>query len=141
MEIQSVLVRGVVVRGNKVRGNERRSSRRAGVILAGLLLVGIVGGVASGTANAQLGGAKAVTINVKSISFDPKKVTVKPGTKVNFVWRQTVAHNIIFDDKTLPKAKTQNKGTWVMKASSKPGTYKYKCTLHPGMAGEIVVKK
>lgn len=118
----------------------RRASRRAGTALAGLLLLGTAWASASSPAGAQLGASKAVTIGVKNLSFDPNKITVKPGTPITFVWRQSVAHNIVFDAKDAPKSKTQNKGTWAIKAFAKPGTYKYKCTLHPGMAGQITVK-
>ena len=117
-----------------------RFKKRALAGLAGIFLLATAC-ASNAPANAQIGGAKPVTIGVKSLTFDPKKVTVKPGTPINFVWRQTVAHNIVFDDKTLPKAKTQNKGSWSVKGIAKPGTYKYKCTLHPGMNGEITVKK
>jgi plastocyanin len=90
------------------------------------------------TALAQGGSQK---IGLKSLKFAPKKVTVKPGTKITFVWNENVAHNIVFAKKG-PKSPTQNKGVWVPdgKLFTTPGTYKYKCTLHPGMDGEITVK-
>jgi plastocyanin len=90
------------------------------------------------TALAQGGSQK---IGLKSLKFTPKKVTVKPGTKITFVWNENVAHNIVFAKKG-PKSPTQNKGVWIPdgKMFAAPGTYKYKCTLHPGMDGEITVK-
>ncbi len=114
--------------------------RVVGGSLAGFLLLGAGFAASSAPVGAALGSAKPVIIGVKGLSFDPKKVTAAPGATINFVWRQNVAHNIVFDDKSAPKAKTQNKGMWATKANAKPGTYKYKCTLHPGMAGEIIVK-
>jgi plastocyanin len=110
--------------------------------VASLAVVGIVAacGVAAnpGAAHAQGGSQK---IGLKSLKFTPKKVTVKPGTKITFVWNEKVAHNVVFSKKG-PKSPTLNKGVWVpdAKALAKPGTYKYKCTLHPGMDGEITVK-
>lgn len=91
------------------------------------------------TAGAQAG--KPQRIGMKSLKFTPKKVAVAPGTKINFVWDEKVAHNIVFSNKG-PKSPTQNKGAWSpdAKALTKAGTYKYKCTLHPGMDGEITVK-
>jgi plastocyanin len=117
-----------------------RLVKRVTVGCLGLLLAGAGATAFSAPASAQLGATKAVTIGVKSLSFDPNKVTVKPGTTINFVWRQNVAHNIVFEGKDAPKAKTQNKGTWSIKANAKPGTYKFKCTLHPGMTGQVIVK-
>lgn len=80
-------------------------------------------------------------VGLKSLKFTPKKLTVKPGAKVIFVWNETVAHNVVFAKKG-PKSPTLNKGLWTLdpKFLAKPGTYKYKCTLHPGMDGEIIVK-
>ena len=117
-----------------------RFVKRVGIGAAAVVLAGAAGSLFASPARAQLGTAKAAIIGVKSLSFDPKKVTVKPNTPINFVWRQNVAHNIVFEGKNAPKSKTQNKGTWSMKASATSGTYKYKCTLHPGMAGQIVVQ-
>ena len=118
--------------------------RLATILLGGMMALAGAGVAAVSTstpANAQLGGTKSVTIGVKGLTFDPAKVTVKAKEPITFVWRQTVAHNIVFDDKNLPKSKTQNKGTWALsKGIAKTGTYKYKCTLHPGMAGQITVK-
>jgi plastocyanin len=83
-------------------------------------------------------------IDLKSLQFRPNKITVKPGTKIVFVWKETVSHNVVFDKKG-PRSTVQNKGTWSPQdkdasALSKPGTSKYKCTLHPGMNGQITVK-
>lgn len=105
--------------------------RRAGVLVATLLLAGAI------PAGAQLGGTTSTDISLKDLKFAPNKVTVKPKSTVNFVWKERVAHNIIFDSKR--KSGTLNKGTWST-TFDKPGTYKYKCTLHPGMNGQITVK-
>lgn len=95
-------------------------------------------------ANPEVAQAQGSTqkIGLKSLKFTPKKIAIKPGTKIIFVWNETVAHNIVFANKG-PKSPTLNKGLWTpdAKALAKPGTYKYKCTLHPGMDGEITVKQ
>ena len=88
-------------------------------------------------ASAQLGGAKTTDIGLKALKFTPAKVTVAKGAKVNFVWKEKVAHNIVVDAKH--KSPTLNKGVWTT-SFDKAGTYKYKCTIHPGMNGEITVK-
>lgn len=116
----------------------RRGRRPFALLLAALVFAGC----GAGTAKAQLsGGSTTVTVTLKSLKFTPNKVTIKPNTKVNFVWKESVAHNVVFDNKG-PKSPTMNKGTWSppTKTFAKPGTYKYKCTLHPGMNGQITVK-
>ena len=112
-------------------------SRAAASVVAVLAVVGTA--VTSGVAQAQ--GGPPVKIGLKSLKFSPKKVTVKPGQKINFVWNENVAHNVVFANK-VAKGPTLSKGVWSpdLKNMTKPGIYKYKCTLHPGMDGEITVK-
>ena len=88
-------------------------------------------------AQAQIGAAKPVTVAVRSLSFAPKKFDAKVKQKINFAWRENVAHNIVFDK--THKSPTQNKGSWTT-SFDKAGTYKFKCTIHPGMVGEVTVK-
>ncbi len=113
----------------------RRRCRTFGVLVAAALGLGCSTGVP--VAEAQLGTTKPVNVAVRSLTFVPKKVDAKVKQKINFAWRENVAHNIVFDKKR--KSPTQNKGSWTT-SFDKAGTYKYKCTLHPGMNGEIKVK-
>jgi plastocyanin len=116
----------------------KRAPRVLGSVLAAALLV--VAGCATNapTAQAQLGsGGKTTKVELKKLKFTPKTVQVRAGDKIDFVWKETVAHNVVF--KGGPKSKTLNKGTWST-SFEKAGSYKYKCTLHPGMDGTIVVK-
>ena len=118
--------------------NHRRVSKSVATLAVAGILAACGVAATPETALAQGGSQK---IGMKSLKFTPKKVTVKPGTKITFVWNENVAHNIVFSKKG-PKSPTLNKGVWIpdAKALTAPGTYKYKCTLHPGMDGEITVK-
>lgn len=119
----------------------RRGALRLGALSLAVATAGLIGLAGVDAAHAQIGAKPEQQITLKSLQFKPKKVTVKPGTKITFVWKESVAHNVVFD-KNGPKSPTQNKGSWSPDASklAKAGTYKYKCTLHPGMNGEITVK-
>jgi plastocyanin len=110
-----------------------------GFVVAGLVAIGVGVGTLGGApaAQAQLGAAKPVNISVRALTFVPKKFDAKVKQKINFVWKENVAHNIVFDKKI--KSPTQNKGSWTT-SFDKAGTYKFKCTLHPGMNGEVKVK-
>jgi plastocyanin len=109
----------------------RRTFVSASLAVAALVAVG------AAPAQAQLGGAKPVNVAVRSLQFVPKKLDAKVNQKINFVWKENVAHNIVFDK--THKSPTQNKGSWAT-SFDKAGTYKFKCTLHPGMVGEVKVK-
>ena len=76
-------------------------------------------------------------IGLKSLKFIPAKATAKPGQKITFVWKEKAAHNVKFPKG--PASKIQSKGTYVV-AFDKPGTYKYVCSIHAGMTGQITVK-
>jgi plastocyanin len=126
---------------NAAKTTRRPAHRRLGAI--SFLAASILGACAttsSTPAQAQLGGAGGKTVNVgmAKLKFDPKKLEVKKGDSINFVWKESVAHNIKFDNGSL-KSKTQNKGAWLVKMD-KVGVFKFKCTLHPGMEGVVSVK-
>lgn len=98
----------------------------------------ILASVTAGPVAAQLGASnKPVSIDVKNLKFRPDKINARVNQKISFVWRESVAHNIVFDAKH--KSPTINKGTWTT-SFAKAGTYKFKCTIHPGMEGKVTVK-
>jgi plastocyanin len=118
------------------------SRRRAGLIVGALMIAVPTAAVLAPTApsaQAQLTKPKDVVVELKSLKFRPDKIKIKVGTKVNFVWRENVAHNVIFKDKKM-SSKVLNKGTYSY-TFTKTGTFKYDCTLHPGMKGEVKVEK
>jgi plastocyanin len=78
----------------------------------------------------------ATTVSVKDNFFTPKSVTVKKGATVTWKWGGRVAHNVTF---RTTHSKTQSKGSFSVKFNNK-GTVPYRCTIHPGMVGTIVVK-
>lgn len=69
--------------------------------------------------------------------FSPKTLKIKHGKRVKWSWSSNAPHNITF--KKLHKhSKTVEEGRYKRKFS-KPGTYRYICTVH-GFKGKIVVK-
>ncbi len=77
-----------------------------------------------------------------SLAFTPNSLTVNAGGTVTFAFG-AVAHNVTFD---TPDAATPadipgfNNNVSVDRAFTTAGTYRYHCTIHPGMAGSIVVR-
>jgi plastocyanin len=73
------------------------------------------------------------------LSFDPTAVAVKTGDVIQ--WKNTGSppHNVTFDDQPAITSGTLAQGdTWEVKFTT-PGTYKYHCTFHPGMDGQVTV--
>ena len=76
------------------------------------------------------------TVVAKNLKFRPAAIQVKPGTEVT--WRfddGAVPHNVKGDGFA---SETQDRGTFSHKFT-KAGEYRYRCTLHAGMDGRVVV--
>lgn len=82
------------------------------------------------------GAAKGPVVSVKGMAFDPAKLQVKAGETVT--WRfddRAVAHNVVGDGF---KSALKRSGTF-SHTFAEPGSYSYRCTVHPGMKGSVVV--
>jgi plastocyanin len=91
----------------------------------------------SGGSPADSQPAKGVTtVEAKDLKFLPPAIEVAPGTEVT--WR--------FDDGSVPHdvkgdgfaSEIQSRGTFSHRFTQ-PGEFRYKCTLHAGMEGRVVV--
>lgn len=82
------------------------------------------------------GAAKGTVVSVKGMAFDPAKLRVRAGETVT--WRfddRAVAHNVVGDGF---KSALKRSGTF-SHTFAEPGSYPYRCTVHPGMKGSVVV--
>ena len=94
-------------------------------------------GTASAPASSSGGGE--VEIKLQNIAFDPKDVTVKVGQKVKWSNEDSVDHNVVANSGATFKSKNFGNGASFEFTPDKPGTIKYVCTIHPGMAGTLNV--
>jgi plastocyanin len=127
--------------------------KRVVTMTAGAVLMG---SMALGT-QAVAFGAMAHKTPVKHVSmveptpnefaFQPKKITIKVGTKVT--WKNTSsqphtvtdkATNKYFDSGSDPNKLVSPGKSWSF-VFKKPGTYHYYCVIHPTMVGTVIVKK
>ena len=77
-----------------------------------------------------------------SLTFQPNQVTAAVGSLALTVRNAgQVPHNLVFADAALGKTDTvKGKGTATLTVSlAKAGTYRFTCTFHPGMDGQVVV--
>jgi plastocyanin len=80
-----------------------------------------------------------VTVDMKNIAFSPNSVTVNVGQTVKWVNQDTVAHNVTAQSGAFKSTNFGPGGSFTFKAT-KPGTFGYVCTIHPGMNGTLIVK-
>jgi plastocyanin len=113
----------------------------AAVALLALTVPGLA--TTSGTGRAPAAGDRQKTVRVMDNFFDPRSAGIAQGGKVTFAWKGTNRHNVHFS-KVPPGAskkssRTKRRGHWT-RSFSKPGLYRYVCTLFAGMRGTITVK-
>ena len=80
------------------------------------------------------------TIAMDGTSFEPESFTVKVGDTVAFRNKDPFPHNVVSKAGGFRSGDVDSDGSWQFHAT-KPGTFPYVCTLHPGMKGTIIVKE
>jgi plastocyanin len=80
---------------------------------------------------------KTSQVVVKDNRFQPVAVEVPAGTEVTWSFRDGgTPHDVTGDG--WKSGKAQSKGSY-RHAFDRPGTFDYRCTLHSGMKGRVVV--
>ncbi len=88
--------------------------------------------------------AQQITVEMRSIAFNPRMITITPGTTVVWVNQDPVAHTVTADDGSFDSGLIQPGGMY-QRTFNQPGTYPYYCRPHGGpggrgMSGVIVVQ-
>ena len=81
----------------------------------------------------------AAAVKIDNFSFTPATITVPAGTQVRWTNRDDIPHTVVADDKSF-KSKALDTDEEFVYTFSKPGTYKYFCSLHPKMTATVVVQ-
>ena len=109
----------------------------------------LAGGEGNGEASAPADAASATTIVAKAVAFETDTLTAPADEETTFTLdnQDTVPHNLSFyegeDGPELAKGDTAEGGAKVEVTvpGQKPGTYFFRCDLHPtGMTGDFVVE-
>jgi plastocyanin len=87
---------------------------------------------------------KTVAVAMKNIAFLPNSMSVAKGTTVKWTNEDNVNHDVTKKSGPGPDFSSGQgnlaKGATYEQTLTTPGTIKYVCTVHPGMAGTINVK-
>jgi plastocyanin len=76
-------------------------------------------------------------VAVKDNKFDARVIEVPAGTQVTWAWQGERTHNVQGDGWS---SDNQDEGTFQHSFAS-PGAYDYRCTLHAGMTGRVIVTR
>jgi plastocyanin len=82
--------------------------------------------------------AGGATVDIRNLAFMPRTVTIQAGESVT--WK--------FEDSSIPHnvngagwhSSDRSSGTY-SRTFAAPGTYAYRCTIHPFMTGQVVVNR
>src|SRR5215470_15647165 len=119
-----------MTRSPSERSRGRQLRRIAAAALAGLAL-GVRAAIASGAAAAE--------IRIHDFRFDPPTLSVPVGATVTWVNHDEEVHTVTSAEGlfTSPGLDGDQRFSYRFE---KPGTYQYRCALHPQMQGTIVVR-
>jgi plastocyanin len=79
------------------------------------------------------------TVTIKNFDFMPMTITVSAGSTVTWRNDDEEPHTVVSQDGLFRSAAIDGGEKFSFKFT-KPGTYKYVCTIHPRMMGTVVVK-
>lgn len=86
------------------------------------------------------------TVTIQNFVFSPASLTVMQGTRVTWLNRDTVLHQVASDasgsnaEGAIFSSPVLSTGESYSFTFNEPGIYPYHCPLHPGMKGTIVVR-
>jgi plastocyanin len=83
--------------------------------------------------------ARQVDVTTKDFAFDPGQVSVAPGGTVTWKNDGNAPHTATFDDVQLDTGTIQPGKSAKLTAPTKPGSYSYKCNIHPAKMRAVLV--
>lgn len=121
----TTLARGLVVLGLVAAGTPATARTAAGWL-------GGSGGEATGQ-------GKTVVVDIKSLRFAKRTVTVEAGTTIAWRNRDPLSHTVTSDSTGFDSGEIRPDAGW-SHTFTVPGTYSYHCGPHPNMQATVVVR-
>jgi plastocyanin len=103
-------------------------------------VVRVTGEAAGEPPAAASAGPREVDVGATDFAFDPKDASVAAGGKVTVSNKGQAPHTLTLDDQPLDTGTIQPGATAELTAPDEPGSYSYRCNVHPArMRGVLVV--
>jgi plastocyanin len=113
------------------------------VTRAALWAVGLISLFVAGPRGSPMAGGTTVSskaeVRIDNFSYSPPTLVVAPGTTVTWTNADDDAHTVVEKDRKFKSSALDTDDTF-SQTFAEPGEYEYFCSLHPRMAGKIVVK-
>ena len=84
--------------------------------------------------------AETITVRISGMRFEPANLTVKPGTRINWVQGDRMPHTVTGKGNGL-RSNTLQSGQTFSYTFNEAGRYDYACDFHPSMRGAVVVEE
>jgi plastocyanin len=78
---------------------------------------------------------------IKNFSFNPANITIKRGTKVRWINRDSTTHTATANKKRSFDSGRLRPGQSYTHTFKRAGKQRYHCEIHPDMMGSVVVKR
>jgi plastocyanin len=118
---------------------QKRSQVLWAAVIGALLTVGAAADPAAAPQSAQSAAAGKIVIG--NFAFEPSTLTVSAGTVVTWRNDDDDPHTVVGTDPESPlKSRPLDTGDRYSITLTKPGTYRYFCSLHPHMTGTVIVQ-
>lgn len=88
---------------------------------------------------AALALALAAAVRIENFKFEPATLQIAAGDTVTWTNADEEIHAVVADDGSFRSSALDTDSSFA-RAFEKPGTYAYRCALHPHMTGTIVVR-
>lgn len=75
---------------------------------------------------------------IQGMAFSPSTITVKAGTAVTWTNKDAITHDATSSPALFGSGGLAQGATYSFTFAN-PGTYSYKCTIHPSMTGTVIV--
>ncbi|MGH2805826.1 MAG: cupredoxin domain-containing protein [Actinomycetota bacterium] len=82
---------------------------------------------------------RGAEVDIEGFCFTPTVLYAAPGDTVTWTNRDPVPHNVGGANMAWGSFEQIRRGKSISHTFSEPGVYSYVCSLHPGMAGTVVV--
>lgn len=107
------------------------------LFLGGCSLYGSTPSASPAPAQPETPNNQANTVSIKNFAFNPAELAVKAGDTVTWINNEAAPHQIKAD---AFNSEALSQGQSFSFAFTQPGTYNYICSIHPAMAGKIIVE-
>lgn len=104
------------------------------LVITTLLALGMMAPVV-----AAPGTAKVHTVTIEGMQFNPQKLSVHRGDRIQWVNKDLVPHTVTASGKAFDSGSIAPGASWSYGAATS-GEFAYGCTFHPTMKGKITVQ-